>query len=90
MEITPTTVPGVGLLYTCVTRSGQRIGVLSGSGGRRSLLLYDPGDPDVSLQSIGMDRDEADQLAEILHSRSTLDRLAAVEQRLAELTGSAT
>jgi len=43
--------------------------------------------PDDSMRSAELHRDEADQLAELLHSRSMADRLAAVERRLAELAG---
>jgi TrkA domain protein len=61
-------------------------------GGSRSLLIYDADDSDdadVPVQTILMEHDEADQIAEILHSRPLPDRLTAVERRLAELTGMA-
>ncbi|MFC4060571.1 hypothetical protein ACFOWE_19890 [Planomonospora corallina] len=41
-------------------------------------------------QTIELDEDEADQLAELLLSPSLTDRLAAVERRLAEITGKKT
>lgn len=85
MELTYTTVPGSGVVHHVTTRSGQRFGVLSDGAGRRSLLVYDSADPDTPLQSIVLERDEADRVAEILHSRSMLDRLADVERRLVEL-----
>lgn len=88
VEITYNTVPGTGAVRHFRTRGGQRFGVLADRAGRRSLLIYDADDPhdaDVPVQAIVMARDEADQLAEVLHSRSLPDRLADVERRLDEL-----
>ncbi|MFF4771833.1 hypothetical protein ACFY05_03135 [Microtetraspora fusca] len=86
MDITRTTVPGVGVLHHCGTRAGQRFGVMVDDDERRSLLIYEPsGDPDVPRQTIVMDRDEADQVAAILGDRSVSDRLAILERRLAKL-----
>ena len=86
MDITYSTVPGRGAVHHLRSRGGQQFGVLAERAGRRSLLIFDPDDPDVPRQTITLDQDEADQLAEILQSRSVPDRLAAVERRLAELT----
>ena len=87
MDITRTTVPGAGVVHHFLTRGGQRFGVLVDHAGRRALLHYGPGDPDVPDQRIALEHDEADQLAEILHSSSVADRLANLERRLSELTG---
>jgi len=92
VDITYSTVPGTGVVHHCRTRGGQQFGVLADRAARRSLLIYDaddPEDPDVPVETIVMEHDEADQIAEILHSRSLPDRLADVERRLAELTGTA-
>jgi TrkA domain protein len=43
----------------------------------------------VPRHSIVLEQEEADQLAEMLHSRTIPDRLAALERRLAELAGKA-
>lgn len=87
MDITRTTVPGVGIVHHLLTRGGQRFGVLVDSSGQRSLLCYGPDDPDVPAERIALAHDEADQLAEILHSSPVADRLARLERRLAELRG---
>ncbi|MFD1546039.1 hypothetical protein [Nonomuraea guangzhouensis] len=52
-------------------------------------MVYDRADPDTAAHTVELDEEEADHLAELLHSRPLADRLAAVEQRLAELTGRA-
>jgi len=92
VDITYSTVPGAGALHQLRTRGGQHFGVLVDRAGRCSLLIYDADDPDdadVPVQVIVMEQDEADRIAEILHSRPLPDRLADVERRLAELTGMA-
>jgi len=87
VDITRTTVPGIGVVHHFLTRGGQRFGVLLDQTGRRSLLLYGPGDPDVPAERILLEHDEADQIAEVLHSSPVADRLANLERRLAELHG---
>jgi len=91
VDITRSTVPGVGTVHHLHTRGGRRFGVLVDTRGRRSLLIYDAGrpaeDPDEPVLHIVIEPDEADALAEILHSRPVSDRLAEVERRLADLTG---
>jgi TrkA domain protein len=76
------TVPGTGTLHHRMTRGGQRLAVLA-RGGERTLFVYGAGD--TPLQTIVMERDESDHLAELLHSSSVPDRLAALERRLADL-----
>ena len=78
MDISHTIVPGIGIVHHCSTRGGQRFGVVVDDANRHSLLVYDPADPDpdVPCQSIVLEQDEADQLAEL-------------ERRLAELVGKA-
>lgn len=91
MEITRTTIPGVGHSHDCRTRAGQRFGVLVERSGRRRLLTYGTGRPDddaAPAEQILLDADEADQLADLLHQRSVADRLAELERRVAELATS--
>lgn len=90
MEITHTTVPGVGVLHHFQTRGGQRFGVLVYHADRRELLIYGPEDPDVPTQRIPLDQDEADQVAELLHSQPVADRLANLERRVAQMLGGTT
>ncbi|MFI0422098.1 hypothetical protein [Spongiactinospora sp. 9N601] len=89
MDVTRTTVPGTGLIHQFGTRAGQRFALLVDEAGRRHLLVYEAADPDAPAQTIVMERDEADQVAEVLHSRPIADRLARLERRFAEMTGEA-
>ncbi|KAB2341620.1 hypothetical protein [Actinomadura rudentiformis] len=101
MHVIPATVPGTGILHHIRTRRGQRFGVFTHISGARTLYIYstppdtaDPGhdtapdnpDPDNPAASMVLDRDEADQLAQLLHDQPISDRLAALERRLVELT----
>jgi TrkA domain protein len=91
VDITRSTVPGVGTVHHVHTRGGRHFGVLVDTWGRRTLLIYDvrrpAADPDEPVVHIVIEPDEADELAEILQSRPMSDRLAEVERRLADLTG---
>jgi len=59
--------------------------VIVSAGGQRTLIVYDRQNPDTQLVALELDQPEADQLADLLHSRPLADRLAAVEQRLESL-----
>ena len=92
MHTTRSTVPGNGTVHHAVTRSGHRFAVLVDATERRHLFLYASPDADEPSERIVLDPDEADQLADILHSRaiderrSSDDRLTALERRLTEIT----
>ncbi|MGP4030047.1 hypothetical protein [Actinomadura sp. 3N407] len=95
MQITPMSVPGTGTLHHARTRGGARIGLLVHHSGDRTLFIYDThpettdawqvGDLDTPALGIELDRDEADQLAQLLHEQPIADRIAALERRLTEL-----
>ncbi|MGC5012883.1 hypothetical protein ACLQ2R_19145 [Streptosporangium sp. DT93] len=87
MDVTRTTVPGTGTLVHFATREGQGLAVLVEREGLRRLLVYGQGDE--PSQSIPLERDEADQLARVLQSRSVDDRLATLERRMAVITRTA-
>lgn len=84
MEIDRTTIPGSGVLHTCRSRAGHRFGVLAGTRADRQLIVFDP-TGDTPLRVIELETDEADEVAEILHSRPVLDRIADLERRMSEL-----
>ena len=90
MEIHSTTVPGRGVLHVCRTRRGGRLGLLAERSGARTLLCYGyeaDVDPDRAAHEVTLDPDEADRLADLLHSRPVPDRLEALERTVAALDG---
>ncbi|MEO5317774.1 hypothetical protein ACLKOZ_19365 [Arthrobacter sp. R4] len=88
MEITHSTVPGSGVLHDCQTRDGQQFRILVARPGGREIFVYDPADPDRVVARIVLEEDEADQVAELLHSQPITDRLAELERRVAQIAGS--
>ena len=88
METTPSTVPGTGLLYDCQTRDGQQFRILVARPGRCEIFIYDSAEPDRAVARVVLEEDEADQVAELLHSQPITDRIAALERRVARLAGS--
>ncbi|MEU8379412.1 hypothetical protein [Streptosporangium sp. NPDC048865] len=87
MDVTRTTVPGTGTLFHFTTGDGRRLAVMVEGDGLRRLLMYDTDDE--PSQAVALELEEADQLAQVLHSRSVNDRLAALERRVADLAGTA-
>ena len=88
METTHSTVPGTGLLYDCQTRDGQQFRILVARPGRCEIFIYDSAEPDRAVARVVLEEDEADQVAELLHSQPITDRIAALERRVARLAGS--
>ncbi|MFB7874797.1 MULTISPECIES: hypothetical protein [unclassified Nocardia] len=86
MDIDRTTIPGAGVLHSFRTRGGARFALLTESAGARRLLGYTAGSDEPTVD-IALEPDEADQVAELMHSSPLGDRLARLEQRLDLLTG---
>lgn len=53
--------------------------------GPRHMLCYDDSDLEVPARAIALAPDEADQVAEILHSQPIADRLASLERQVRDL-----
>ncbi|MED7924518.1 hypothetical protein SMD20_09760 [Nonomuraea sp. LP-02] len=85
MHITHATVPGIGTVHHLDTQEGDRLAVIVSRTGQHSLVLYDRADPDTPAHTVELDQQEADQLADLLHSRPLTDRLSEIERRLASL-----
>ncbi|MBF6079743.1 hypothetical protein IU485_00020 [Nocardia cyriacigeorgica] len=86
MDVDRTTVPGQGTVHHLLTRSGSRFALVAGSDGSKQVLVYDRGG-DEPARTISLDADEADQLADLLHSAPIPDRIARLERLMDQFTG---
>lgn len=77
-------VPGGDALHSLVTRSGQEFRILVEESGLRRVYIDDPNDRDRLLVEIVLEPDEADEVADLLHSTPIVDRVASLERRLEE------
>jgi TrkA domain protein len=84
INIQETVLPGVGLRFDFVTRSGERVGVISHHGGWRDLLIYNRNDPDACATSVRLEEDETRTLAEILggSGSSVMKELTDLQQQV--------
>ncbi|MFD1546032.1 hypothetical protein [Nonomuraea guangzhouensis] len=87
MNITHAAVPGTA--HHSLSWGGQGVGMLMGDAGRRRRLVHGPAGLDVPLRSSPVEQDESGQVRGIRRSRSTADRRAVLECRLAQITGHA-
>ena len=79
MRIDRMPVPGNGMLHHVVTRDGKRFCLLVDADRNRHLFVYRADDPDADIadidvpaETIVLEPDEADEIAEILHTRPEL------------------
>ncbi|GAA5059692.1 hypothetical protein [Nocardia callitridis] len=86
MEINRTTVPGTAEVHHLLARGGARLAVVTARDGDKQILVYDRGHDEPS-RTIVLEQDEADQLAQILHSAPMSDRVARLERRVHQLAG---
>lgn len=84
MKITQSTVHGGGVLHDVMARDGERFRILVEPSGERILMIEDPADPDRAFIEIILQPDEADAIADLLHSAPIVDRVASLERRLTE------
>lgn len=85
-EIHQTPLPGVGVRFDFLCRSGPRVGVIARTSGRRELLVYDERDPDAVASRVDLSAEEALALAEALGAEGVagqLDRLSSLIAGLA-------
>ncbi|GAA3102869.1 cation:proton antiporter regulatory subunit [Streptosporangium carneum] len=82
MDVEQTALPGIGLRHEFTTRSGRRIGVVSHRTGRRDLVIYDPTDPDRACETVKLNDEEADALAELLGAPRIVQRLNALHREV--------
>jgi TrkA domain protein len=76
-QIERTTLPGIGISYTVHAGDGQRLGVICHRQGDRELIVYHRGDPERAHQSLILTRAEAQHVAQLLHSTTTIEHLGA-------------
>jgi TrkA domain protein len=82
MDISVTSLPGVGLRHDYTTSAARQLGVVTHRTGRRDLLVYDRDDPDSCQEVIQLTDEEADALAKLLGAARLVEHLAALTQRI--------
>jgi TrkA domain protein len=88
MQIYRMSVPGNDVVvHQMTTRRGGRLCLVEGPAGDWHLCAYDGSDLDAPRLELVLESDEADQIAEVLHSRPLKDRLLSLERRVDELIG---
>ena len=86
MQVTHFTVPGVGVMHDLSTRDGQQFRLLIEESG---IQVFVYGADDEPVTTVALERDEADVVADLLHSKPIPDRMAELERRFAEIAGRA-
>jgi len=85
VRVEQTTLPGIGVRHDLLTAKGRRIGVISFRSGRRDFITFDPDDEDSCRESIELNDDEAQALADILGASLILGQLAGIREQAAGL-----
>jgi TrkA domain protein len=81
-DIDEVRLPGVGVRYEFQTSEGKRIGVVSHRSGLREIYVSRSDDPDEFQRVLGLTRDDARTLAELLGATRVAEQLAELQQRI--------
>ena len=81
-DINEVHLPGVGVMHEFITRSGNRVGVISHRSGRKEIVLGDREDPDASRSVLELGEQDARTLAELLGGSRVTEALAELQQKV--------
>jgi TrkA domain protein len=81
-EIKEVNIPGVGVRYEFETEDGKLVEVLSHRSGRREIFIASRKDPDEFNRVLGLSRNDARTLAELLGASQVAERLAELQQQI--------
>lgn len=81
-DIQEVRLPGVGVRYEFQTAEGRRIGVISHRSGLREIYVSRRHDPDEFNRVLGLSRDDARTLAELLGATRVAEQLSELQQHL--------
>lgn len=81
-EIRETKLPGVGIEYDFRTDTGDHVGVISRSSGRREVIVFDRHDPDAVAVRVELSSAESASLAELLGGTRITAQLAALSAEI--------
>jgi TrkA domain protein len=86
MDVTETTLPGVGLRYEFELAQGDRLGVFARRGGDFEVVLYSENDPDRARPVFRLIEEEAEALAQILGAPRIAERFADLTREVPGLS----
>ena len=66
MDIHQTPLPGVGVRYDFCTADGRQVGLVLHRDGSADLVVYAEDDPDVVAESVSLESEERQALADLL------------------------
>lgn len=82
MDVSETLLPGVGIRYEFVTRSGAHVGLVARRDGQIDVVVYDADDPDACTQVMTLSPAEADTVAELLGAPRIAERFADLSKEI--------
>lgn len=77
-----TKLPGVGVRHDFETKYGKRVGVITHRDGRREIYVTRADDPDACGQSITLNEEEAEVVADLLGGSTITRRLETMTQNI--------
>jgi len=82
VDVERTALPGIGLRHVFITERGRRLGVVSHRTGRRDVVVYRRDDPDSAADTVVLNAEEANALAELLGSARIVERLTELQRQV--------
>jgi TrkA domain protein len=84
MTVESRVLPGIGVCQELALHDGRRIGVVTRRNGHRDIVVYDE-DGDGAVETITLDEQEANVIAELLGAPQLVTRLADLQRSVDEV-----
>ncbi|MFC4336171.1 cation:proton antiporter regulatory subunit [Salininema proteolyticum] len=85
MDVLRTELPGIGVRFEMETKRGVRLSIVAHREGRRDFVVYDPDDPDSTLECIVLDSDEASSIGELLGGARIIEKINSLHKEIDNL-----
>jgi TrkA domain protein len=82
LDVERTPLPGIGLRHVFSTARGRRVGVISHDSGRRDVVVFRRDDPDSASDTVALNPEEANALAELLGGARIVERLTEMHRQV--------
>jgi TrkA domain protein len=85
VDVERTELPGIGVRLDFQTKRGVHLGIVTHREGRRDFIVYDPDDPDSTLECVVLDAEESAAIGELLGGARIVEKINRLHHEIDNL-----